>query len=169
VIVAVVAAILTGCGVGPRRTLDAHSVAAQITSELAGQYGLAPALISVRCPSGISVVVGQAFVCDATLDGEFLSIAGQVASGRGRYTIKPAAAVIVVARAVSVLESDITAAVHAPANVSCGTRPVLVVVAGGSFACTATVKDGPQAVTVTVADLQGNVRYSLAPPASAAG
>jgi hypothetical protein len=160
---AVAALAVTGCGVGPHRTLDSHNVAAQITSQLASQYGLAPAVVSVRCPSGIPVVVGQAFVCDSTLDGEGLSIDGQVTSGRGRYTIMPTAAVIVVARAVSVLESDITAAVHAPATVSCGKRSVLVVAAGGSFACTATIKAGPQAVTVTVADLQGHVRYSLAP------
>jgi hypothetical protein len=163
-VVLTAAIALAACGVSPRRTLDAHSVASQVTTELVQQYHLSASLISVRCPSGIPVVDGQAFICNATLDGESLSIDGQVTSSSGRYTVKPAAAVIVVAHAESVLESDIAAAIHAPTTVACAHRTVLVVAAGGSFACTATIHGAHRAVTVTVVDLQGNVRYSLAPP-----
>lgn len=164
VVLTAAALAVTACGVSPRRTLDAHSVASQVSTELVQQYHLSASLISVRCPSGTPVVDGQAFVCAATLDGQSLSVDGQVTSANGRYTVKPAAAVIVVARAESVLESDIAAAVHATTTVACAHRTVLVVAAGGSFACTATIHGARRAVTVTVVDLQGNVRYSLAPP-----
>ena len=87
-------------------------------------------------------------------------------TGNGRYTITPASAVITVAHAVTVLTADITAELGAPAKVSCGPKPVLVLDAGGSFSCVATVAGLPRAVSVTVIDLQGHLRYNLAPPAA---
>ena len=162
----ILAETLSACGVGPHRTLDARSVASEITSEVVSQYQLPARIVSVRCPSGIPVVAGQRFVCMATLAEQPLSINGMVTSSTGRYTVVPAEAVIVVAHAVTVLQAGIAAQLHMPVPVSCGTEPVLVRAPGDSFRCVATVQGHPRQVTVVVVNLQGRVSYTLAPSAS---
>ena len=91
-----------------------------------------------------------------------------VTDNRGHFTAEPTAAVIDVASASSLLQKQISATAHAPTIVRCGSLPVLVVAPGTSFACTAKVgSQASRALTVTVEDLQGNVRFDLAPAAPA--
>ena len=160
--VCVMAAALSACGVGPRRTLAASSIESEIATGLARQYQFAPGLISVACPGAVPEVPGQAFICRATLDGQALSLDGTVTSTGGRYSIQPTSAVISGGPLVSELRSRITTQLHARAQVTCGTRVVLVVAAGGSFSCQAVVLGQPRRVTVTVVDLRGNVRFTVA-------
>jgi hypothetical protein len=75
----------------------------------------------------------------------------------------------VTARAQSLLQSDIAAQTGATVSVACPGPSVLIVDAGDSFGCTATVDGQTRQVTVTVHDLQGHVTYSLAPPAAGPG
>jgi hypothetical protein len=164
----VMAAALPACGVAPRRTLDARSIESQIAGEIARQYRLSPGTVTAHCPDGIPALTGRTFTCDATLDGQVLPVDGTVTSRTGRYRVQPAAAVIVVPSVVADLESRIAAQLQAPATVTCGAKAVLVVPTGGTFACTATVDGQARLVTVTVDDLQGHVRFNLAPPATAA-
>jgi hypothetical protein len=164
ILVAAATVMTAACGVSPHRTLDAHSVASEIGTVLARQYQLPAEHVSVHCPGGVRTISGQKFICQATVAGESLSINGRVTSSDGRYTVAPAQAVIVVARAEPVLQSEITAQLHVPVHVSCGTQRVLVLGPGDAFSCTATVEGETRLVTVDVVDLQGNVRYSLAPP-----
>jgi hypothetical protein len=167
--VSVMAATLAACGVGPRRTLDARSIESEIATGLARQYQFAPGLISVTCPGAVPEVPGQAFICRASLDGQALSLDGTVTSTGGRYSIQPTSAVISEGPLLSELQSRITTQLRAQAKVTCGTRVVLVVAAGGSFSCQAVVLGQPRHVTVTVVDLKGNVRFSVAPPTSGPG
>jgi hypothetical protein len=162
VLAVAVAALVAACGVGPRRTLDARSVEARIAAEIASQYQLARALISVACPKGTPARAGRTFSCTATLAGQPLRIDGAVTDSRGRYTLEPTAAVLIPAHLVPMLEARIAADLGAAATVDCGSRPVLVVPAGGTFGCTAIVRGRTRPVTVTVEDLQGHVRFSLA-------
>jgi hypothetical protein len=148
--------------VGPRRTLDARSIERRISAEIASQYQLAPALVSVACPKGTPAQAGRMFSCTATLAGQPLPIDGTVTDDRGRYTLEPTAAVLIPADLVPMLEARIAADLGAAATVDCGVQPVLVLPAGGTFGCTATVRGRPRPVTVTVEDLQGHVRFSLA-------
>jgi hypothetical protein len=156
------AALASACGVGPRRTLDARSIEARIASEIASQYQLAPALISVACPKGTPAQAGRTFSCTATLADQPLPIDGKVIDSRGRYTLEPTAAVLIPAHLVPMLEARIAADLGAAATVDCGPKPVLVLLAGATFGCTATVRGRTRPVTVTVEDLQGHVRFSLA-------
>jgi hypothetical protein len=158
----VLAALVPACGVGPRRTLDARSIESRIAGQIASEYQLAPALISVACPTGTPAKTGRTFSCTATLAGQPLPIDGTVTNSRGGYTLEPTAAVLIPARLVPMLETRIAADLGAAATVDCGPKPVLVLPAGGTFGCTATVRGRPRPVTVTVEDLQGHVRFSLA-------
>jgi hypothetical protein len=162
-------AALTGCGVSRSHTLDAQTVQAQISTKLARQYGLAAGTIAVSCPAQIRAEDGQRFNCRATLSGQSLTLSGVVSGTSGRYTIQPTAAIVVVARAQAVLQSDITAETHQPTTVTCPGQPVQVVTAGGSFSCTATAQGESRQVTVNVLDLKGDVRYTLAAPSSGPG
>ena len=164
---AVVPGLLAGCGVGPRHTLDAASVEGQIASRLSSQYG-APNP-SVLCPKAVPVAVGQEFTCDATIEGQSLTVDGTVTNGSGRFSVSLAATIIEVPHAVAVLQRDIAAQTHVATTVDCGRRTVLVVEAGSHFSCTATQAGVDRAVTVTVVNQQGDVRYSLAPPSSGPG
>jgi hypothetical protein len=157
-----VAALVPACGVGPRRTLDARSIESRIAGEIASQYQLAPPLISVACPKGTPAKAGRTFSCTATLAGQPLPIDGVVTNSRGRYNLEPTAAVVIPAHLVPMLEARITRDLGAAATVDCGSKPVLVLPAGGTFGCTATVGGKPRPVTVTVEDLQGHVRFSVA-------
>jgi hypothetical protein len=85
-----------------------------------------------------------------------------VTNSRGRYTLEPTAAVVVPAHLVPMLEARIAGDLGAAATVDCGPQPVLVLPAGATFGCTATVRGRPRPVTVTVEDLQGHVRFSVA-------
>jgi hypothetical protein len=156
------AALVSACGVGPQRTLDARNIEARIAAEIASQYQVTPTLISVACPKGTRAKTGQTFSCTATLAGQRLPIDGTVTDSRGHYTLKPTAAVLIPAHLVPMLEARIAADLGAAATVNCGPKPVLVLPAGGTFGCTATVRGQARPVTVTVEDLQGHVRFSLA-------
>jgi len=106
----------------------------------------------------------------SSLDGQSLVVNGTVTGTGGRYTIQPAEAVIIVSHAVSVLQADIATQTHVPDTVNCGRSTVLIVAAGRTFSCTATVAGQARQATVMVSGLQGNeVSYSLAPPASGRG
>ena len=156
--------VLSSCDVGPSHTLHSGSVEAQIATQLRARYPVGNP--SVTCPSGIPARVGTAFSCTASFYGESVNLQGVVTSSSGRYSISPAEAIVSAAQATSTLEQDLGAELHAQVTVDCGPPPVRVVAVNGQFACTASVTgQGRRQVTVTVEDLQGHFRYSVAPQA----
>ncbi|MGH9054794.1 MAG: DUF4333 domain-containing protein [Acidimicrobiales bacterium] len=161
--VAAAAGMLSGCGV--HHTVDVHSVQSRIADQLAGQYSVpAP---KVTCTSPIPLTPGQAFSCSTILDGQPLQLQGTITDDKGHFTVNPAEAVIVVSHAETQLQGDISAQAHTPTTLDCGTKTLLVVAPGHSFSCTAHLQgQGTRPVTVTVVNLKGDVRYTLAPPAS---
>lgn len=158
--------VLSSCDVGPSHTLHSGSVETQIATQLRARYPVGNP--SVTCPSGIAARVGTTFSCTAYFYGESVTLKGLVTSSGGRYSISPAEAIVSAAQATSTLEHDLAAQLQTQVTVDCGSPPVRVVAVNGQFSCTASVTgQGQRRVTVTVEDLQGHFRYSVAPqPAS---
>jgi hypothetical protein len=153
---------LGACGVGPSHTLDTSSVERQIAEELASRYPIGTP--TVVCTRRVRAVPGATFSCSATIDGQTLVLTGTVTDRSGRYTVTPTASIIEAGHAASLIEREIAASAGG-ATVDCGNRAVLVVPVGHTFLCTAHVTgQQPRPVTVTVDNLQGDVRISLPPP-----
>lgn len=158
--------ILTSCDVGPSHTLHSGSVEAQIAAQLRTRYPVGNATVS--CPNGIPARVGTTFTCMASFYGEHVQLQGLVTSPGGRYSISPAEAIVSTAQATQTLERDLATDLHTQVTVDCGSPAVRVVPVNGQFGCTASVSgQGQRQVTVTVEDLQGHFRYSVAAPQSA--
>jgi len=158
-------AVLTGCGVQPRHTLNGGSAARKISAELSERYpGTQPA---VTCPGGAPVRAGQTFVCQVTIDGQPVTVTGTITARNGDFSLTPSAAIIPVDRTVEALQTSIRNQAHVLAvAVDCGTRTVVVAPVGGTFTCTATLPgEKPRPVTVIVRDVDGHYSYSLGAPA----
>ena len=158
------AGLVTSCGVGPRHTLSPSSVSSEIAAQLEAQYGIKQP--EVTCPSGVPDRRGQTFVCTATIDGQTVQMDGTV-TGSGRFTVEPRSVIISVPTIESSLAAELQKQTHIKPVVDCGSREVLVVEVGGTFACSAAFTVGkPRAVKVTVVNLQGHYLYQLAPAAA---
>ena len=146
---AAVAAAVSGCGVGPHHALEAAGVQSAIASQLSHEYPVAKP--AVACPGGVPLDAGRTFHCTATVDGQPLQLDVTLTDSHGHFRVEPSAAIIPVARATAQLEHDIAGRTHSPASLDCGSRPVLVVEVGGTFACSATVAGVRRTVRVTEA------------------
>lgn len=157
--------LLSSCDVGPSHTLNAKSLQSQIVRQLGSRYPMGGAVVT--CPAHIPDQLGFKFSCTAVFDGGKLQLTGEVTSSKGTYSIQPDEAIVSTAQASSTLQGDISANVHSPTTVDCGPQKVRVVPVNGRFACQATITgQGTRQVTVTVEDLEGHFRYSVAPPSS---
>lgn len=156
--------LLAGCGVRPHHTLNGGSAAKKISAELSRRYqGTTP---DVTCPSGAPVHAGQMFVCQVTIDGQPLTITGTITASDGTFSLAPSAAIIPIASTVTALEKSINGASSVPATVTCGSRALLVVTAGKTFTCSATLgAEPPRQVVVTVHNVDGDISYMLVRPA----
>ena len=156
------AALVAGCSSGPARTLNAGSVAGQISAQLATRYHLdAP---QVSCPPRVPARPGQVFVCSAVLDGQRVRLDATVTSGSGAFTIEPEEAVLVPASVASQLAERIAARAGTSPAVSCPGGPVVVIALHHSLTCTATFSgQAPRQVVVTVVDRRGDFGFQLLP------
>jgi Domain of unknown function (DUF4333) len=154
---------LAGCGSAKTHTLDAASAAQAIARNLADSTGLPTP--KVTCPKGIEVKPGATFDCTTVLDGQPLTVRASLTDSKGAFTVKPAAAIVIVAKAVNAIVTNVEQTTT-KATVDCGARTVLVKAPGQTFLCRATAAGVTRAVTVTVTDIDGNVRYELAPAGS---
>jgi hypothetical protein len=153
---------VAGCGVQPHHTISSSSAAAEISAQLSSRYGVTNP--PVTCPPNIRAKKGQQFTCTAILDGQPLTIRGTVTASGGSFTINPAEAIVEMATVEHELTARITQETGQTPVVSCGRRTLLVLPVGGTFTCVATFTgQPPRAVTVTVVDLNGGFRFSLAP------
>lgn len=161
-----VVSLMSSCDVGPSHTLNPTSVQTQIEKQLSARYSVSDVLVS--CPRKIPDDVGFKFSCNAAFDGGRVRLKGVVTSSKGSYSILPDEAIVSTAQAAGTLETDISADLRAPATVDCGPVKVKVLPVGGQFTCQASVTgQGTRQVLVTVDDLDGHFRYSVAsPPAS---
>jgi Domain of unknown function (DUF4333) len=151
---------LAGCGGTKSHTLDAKSAAQAISNNLADSTGLPTP--KVTCPSGIEVKPGGTFDCTTVLEGQPLTVHGNLTDSKGGFTVKPAAAILIVAKAVSAIVANVQAT-SGTAAVDCGARSVLIEAPGQTFLCTAAAGGVTRIVTVTVTDIQGNVSFQLGP------
>lgn len=151
---------VVSCDVGPSHSLNSKSVQDQILQQLSSRY---PTAGHVVCPGSIPDQVGHRFTCTVAFDGGTVRLHGEVTSSKGSYSIQPDEAIISTAQAASTLESDIAASTHSQVTVDCGPRLVEVLPVGGQFSCHASITgEGARQVTVTVVDLNGHFRYSVA-------
>ncbi len=88
---------LAGCSVKARDLLSAASLEAKISAELAHSYGVSPP--HVHCPNAVPAVIGSRFACATHLDGQPLTVSGDVSGPQGSVAVRPATAVVVVAEA----------------------------------------------------------------------
>jgi hypothetical protein len=131
-----------------------------IAKQLKARYPAAR--VKVNCPNGVKETAGTGFSCAAMLDGQLVSLDGTVTSGRGRYSIQPAEAIVVSAKAAASLMQQISTQLHEDVTVDCGSVPFRVVPPGGQFGCAAVIPgQSPRQVTVTVQDTAGNMRFSF--------
>jgi Domain of unknown function (DUF4333) len=157
-------ALLTACGVtvGPHHTLDAASVAGEISSQLAKDYQIeGPA---VTCPDGVKASKGNTFVCKTVIDNQPLELDGTVTGSNGQYQVVPRDAIIHIPLLVEYLKKDIAQRTRlAPWTVDCGTKQFAVVAVGGKITCSATSPrlPAPRKVVTTVKNKEGQVSYSL--------
>jgi Domain of unknown function (DUF4333) len=145
------AVVVVAC-VGSTKVLDSKKAANQIAGYLATTFEVTTPV--VNCPGGIKVKAKGTFDCRTSLDGQPLTVHATLTDDQGHFTPKPAAAVIVVAKIATAIQST-----EAKATLRCGTHAVVVAQVGATLACTAATASGPVNYRVTVQDLAGNVRY----------
>jgi hypothetical protein len=157
------AGALAGCAGTADHTLDARGAARAIADNLANSTGLP--VPKVTCPKGVQVKPGGTFDCTTVLDGQPLTVRATLTDAKGAFTVKPAAAIVIVAKAVDAIVTNVEQTT-AHATVDCGARAVLVKAPGQTFQCQATADGVTRDVTVTVTDVDGNVRFQLTHPGS---
>lgn len=162
------AMLSAACGVSPRTTLDARVSAERISSQLAARYAIPAPL--VRCPPGVPDRPGTRFVCTASVDGQPLTLDATVSAASGAFGVAARQAVVPLAAAESQLQEQIQQSTGHRPSVSCPSdHPLLVVAVGAAFGCTAAFPgEASRALTVTVVDTTGHLRFDLAPAASKA-
>ena len=68
------------------RVFDAAAVQNGVTNILSEDYGV-EGVADVRCPEGVEVAAGAAFSCDATIDGDPVTVPIRVTDGNGGYEV----------------------------------------------------------------------------------
>jgi hypothetical protein len=152
---------LTGCSIKARDLLSAASVEAKIATQLADSYGVVRP--RVHCPAAVPAAVGSRFTCTTDLDGQALTVSGEVAGPRGSVAVRPAVAVVVVGQARRQIGRDLARTFALPVVVSCPAPALLVAPPGRSFACTAEVGGVQRQVVVTVTSTTGALRLRVLP------
>jgi hypothetical protein len=88
-VLAVVAVLVLGF-VAPgwfvTRVLDPDAVQGGVAKILTESYAV-EAVADVRCPGDVEVVVGATFTCDATVDGDPVTVPVRVTGGNGDYEV----------------------------------------------------------------------------------
>ena len=152
---------LGGCSIKARDLLSAASVEAKISAQLAASYGVAPP--RVHCPSAVPAEVGSRFSCTTELDGQPLTVSGEVAGPRGSVAVKPATAVIVVADARLQISRELARTFGVTVGLSCSAPVLLVARPGNTFYCVAFVGSIQRQVAVTVTSPAGTLRLRVLP------
>ncbi len=152
---------LSGCSIKARDLLSAASVEAKISAQLAGSYGVPPP--RVHCPATVPADVGSRFTCTTALDGQPLTVTGEVAGPQGSVAVKPATAVIVIAAARAQISRELARTFGVTVAVSCSAPALLVAQPGRGFECTADVGSIRRQVAVTVTSTAGTLRLRVLP------
>ncbi len=150
-----------GCSVKARDLLSAASLEAKISAQLASSYGVRPP--RVHCPTAVPATVSSRFSCTTSLDGQPLTVSGEVAGPRGAVAVKPTTAVVVLAQARAQISRDLARASGMKVAVSCPGPALLVSAPGRTFACTAEVGGVLRQVEVTVTSATGTLQLRLLP------
>ena len=152
---------LSGCSIKARDLLSAASVEAKISAQLAQSYGVPPP--RVHCPAAVPADVGSSLSCTTELDGQALTVSGEVAGPHGSVAVRPATAVIVIAAARAQISRELARTFGVTVEVSCSAPALLVAQPGRGFDCTANVGSIRRQVAVTVTSPAGTLRLRVLP------
>lgn len=152
-------AVLVGCAT--ERSLDPERLDALIDSAIADGVGVAPTAVS--CPPVTDIVDGTTFVCEATLDGQTLRMAGVVVdASEGEVEVENVDAVLFVGLLEQVIADDVSRQLGETITIECGTGELIIAEVGSELSCTASDSVGNEAdVLVEVVDAEGNVTFEL--------
>jgi hypothetical protein len=156
------AALLGGCSLSVNHTLSSTSAAASISRQLATSYHIADP--PVTCPTGIPVKSGQAFTCQATIDGQPLPVSGTVTDKNGDFRIATSRAVVSLSASDKRLSASLSQQLGVAVQVACDGPALVVASAGRVFDCTATGSGVSRQLRVTMTDLKGDLSVQLLPP-----
>ncbi len=155
---------LAACG-GGEDPDPVDAVETGLATVVAERLEVAAADVVVTCPPVDDVAAGAELECSVAVGaGAGASTATvPVAIGTdGEVVLR--SAVVPSAAAEAYLAGELAVAAEGPVEVTCGTDALLVVPVDATFACVATRADGGTfTVTVTVAALDGAVRYEVEP------
>ena len=164
--VAILAAVLAGCGGSHRPTLDPRGIERTIAKSIRDEHNVAA---TVSCPSGIPLGRGLTFTCVASLQvGRYpLHVREVDAKGSVRWLSTAPLRTLDISRVQSAIERSIRAQRGAEATVACPSE--VLQQSGLKFTCVATVtaptprvKAGRYPFRVTEVNAAGKVTY-LAP------
>jgi hypothetical protein len=141
--------------------LSAASVEAKIATQLADSYGVLPP--RVHCPAAVPAQVGSKFSCTTELDGQPLTVSGEVSGARGSVSVRPATAVIVMAAAQAQIGRDLARTSGMTVEVSCSGPALLVARPGRTFDCRADIGGIQRQVVVTVTSTAGTLSPRVLP------
>ena len=166
VVASTAAAVVSGCGTAPARTISSASAASQIASQLHSRYGVGA--MSVQCPDSVPARPGTRFTCPARVEGQPVAIDATVTDSNGGFVVTPASPIVVLADVAGRVGTQIAArtgtrpAVVCPPPAAAPGATIRVAPAGSSFGCTATFgRQPPRPVTVTIVDAKGDFSFSL--------
>jgi hypothetical protein len=152
---------VAGCSVKAKDLLSAASLEAKISTQLADSYTITPP--PVHCPAAVPATVGSNFSCTTRLDGQPLTVSGEVAGPRGAVAVKPATAVVVLADARAQISRDLARASGMKVAVACPGPALLVAPPGRTFGCGAEVGGVQREVVVTITSTTGTLQVRLLP------
>jgi hypothetical protein len=152
---------LSGCSIKARDMLSAASVEAKIAAQLVDSYDVPPP--RVYCPAAVPAQVGSRFTCTTELDGQPLTVSGEVAGPRGSVSVRPETAVIVMASARVQISRDLARTFGVAVEVSCSAPALLVARPGRTFDCSADVGGIQLQVAVTVTSSAGTLSPRVLP------
>ncbi|GGO69429.1 hypothetical protein [Nocardioides deserti] len=154
-------AAVAACSTEP--TYDAGELAAKVVAE---QEEVTPDLEVVEgsCEEDVPLEVDEVIGCTVLIDGveaPYDVTVTALEDETARYEISPARAIISVQAVVDALQAELEGQGVSGVEVDCGADAVRVEDPDTSFTCGLSLGGQTREATVTVQDLQGNVRYEF--------
>jgi hypothetical protein len=157
--------VLAGCSFQAScgsKKLDMKKAKEFVASGLTQDVGEKPT--NVICPDEVKAEKGKTFECTAEFGTVKATVVLNQDDDQGNVTVAAVKGLIVGKKAEAVLVEQLGKRFNAHFTVDCGAR-VRPATPGDTFTCTAKDEEGKGGpVTVTVKDVEGNVRFELGAP-----
>lgn len=156
-------ALAAGAACSTEPTYDADELAAKVVTE---QEEVTPDLEVVEgsCEEDVPLEVDEVIGCTVLIDGveaPYDVTVTALEDDSARYEISPARAIISVQAVVDALRAELEGQGVSGVAVDCGADAVRVEDPDTSFTCGLALGGRTREATITVQDLQGNVRYEF--------